>query len=401
MKALRIFALLVFASLGFFLNACRHPSDPNNNNDSTSCCHGIVTIAVQDSAGNPLHGASVGVTGEATRNETTDSLGHATVRELCPGTYHFRIARDGYNVQEFSDTLTCNDTMTITRTLTASTTAGGDSCCNGRDYFTVKDSTTQALLSGATVVLTNHTTGTTQTSTTSGGDLRFGNLCPGTYICTISKDGYHSATFDFTQGCDGVLSFTKSLLPTTTNTDSCCNGRDYFTVTDSATHAALSGATITLTNRTNNTTQTGTTSGSNLRLGDLCPGSYLCTISKDGYQSVTFDFDQGCDGVLSFTKSLLSTTNTGCDSASLAVHVEDSTHSSNLSGVTVTVRIDGHSDNFATGTTNGDGYYTLYHMPAPNTYIITFSKDGFTTQTQVLQFGDCRQYTGLYHLSAH
>jgi hypothetical protein len=364
-----------------------------------------VTIAVQDSAGHPLHGASVGVTGDATRSETTDSLGHATVHELCPGTYHFRIAKDGYNVQEFSETLTCNDTLAITRTLTASTaTTGGDSCCNGRDYIIAKDSATHELLIGATIVLSNHNTGQIQTDTTSSatnGYARFGNLCPGTYICTISKDGYHSVTFEFHQECDGVLTFTKSLLPITTNSDSCCNGRDYFTVTDSSSHETLSGATVTLTNRTNNTTKIGTTSGGNLRLGDLCSGSYLCTISKDGYHSVTFDFQQGCNGVLSFTKSLLSASNAGCDSASLAVHVEDSIHSSNLSGVTVTVRIDGHNDNFATGTTNGDGYYTLYHMPSPNTYIITFSKDGYTTQTQILQFGDCRQYTGLYHLSRH
>jgi hypothetical protein len=373
----------------------------NTSGNADSCCNGLLTIVAEDSATSAaISGASVIVSRSGmTRSETTNDHGQSGIHALCAGEYVVHISDTHYHSIEFSVTLTCNDTVTVTRLLSA-VAANTDSCCSGRDYITVLDSATRVTLSGATVVLTNRTSGASQTETTNGSNLRFGNLCPGNYLCTISKDGYHTTTFDFQQGCDAVLSFSKSLL-SITNSDSCCNGRDYITVIDSSTRQAIDNATVAVYLSGTQIPADTINYTNTIRLGNLCPGNYRVTIDHDGYHEGTIEFTQGCDGVLNFTKSLLSTgSNTNCDTASIQIHLQDSLHQdANLGGASVTVRIDGHSDNLLTGTTTDGGYFTAANLPGHTTYILTFSLDGYHTRSITIQVGDCRVYSETVQLS--
>ncbi|MFI5201664.1 MAG: carboxypeptidase-like regulatory domain-containing protein [Candidatus Kapaibacterium sp.] len=145
-----------------------------------------------------------------------------------------------------------------------------------------------------------------------------------------------------------------------------------------------------------------TTDNGSVRFDGLCMGNYRITINHDGYSQGVIEFSEECNATHGFTKSLLSTsTNTGCDTASLTIHVRDSLHQdTNLSGATVTIRIDGHSDNFTSGTTTDGGYYYSDHnLPGHTTYIVTISKDGYTTKSFSVQVGDCKNYGELIYLS--
>jgi|GEM_PF-2468589 len=414
MKFARFSIFLAIAGLFFlsFASSCRHdsptgPTDTTGNSDTSSCCHGRLTLTVTDSAtGHPLDG------GTASLYEGSHLIAAKTMNEsgtvwdgLCPGRYHMTISKDGYSASNFDiDSLGCNATRTISRTLSSSTAHSGDSCCSGRDYITAEDSSTHQVLLGATIVLLNRTTGVSQTATTSSstnGVIRFGDLCPGNYLCTITKDGYTTLSFDWLQTCDEVLSFTKSLLGVH-HSDSCCSGIVELTVTDSGTGHGISNASVILYDNGNQLHSAYSGDNGSVRFDGLCEGSYRITINHDGYTQGVVEFYEHCNTTHSFAASLLATTTTtACDTASISVHVRDSIHQDmNVSGATVTLRIDGHSDNFTNGTTNSEGYYfTDHNLPGHTTYIMTISKDGYATKSIVWQIGDCKNYGELIYLS--
>lgn len=227
---------------------------------------------------------------------------------------------------------------------------------------------------------------------------------PGHYHITVSKDGYHTETFALdSMGCNGIETPRHVLSPVQTNSgDTCCHGILEIVVTDSANGENVTGATVSLTNRTTGITYTRTTSAGMARFDGLCPASYRCVITDPHFTSGVLEFDMTCNDSLSLSKTLAPlTTPSTCDTASITLHVIDSVHRDmNITGATVTVRIDGHQDNFATGTTTDGGYYySMHNLPSPDTYIITISKDGYHSQTIVMQLGDCRNYTETVYLS--
>jgi hypothetical protein len=408
---------IIFSILGLvsasLLTSCRHdsptgPTDTTVVHDTSGCCHGRVTLSVTDSAtGHALDGGNASLYEGDHLIASKPMNDSGTVWDgLCPGHYHMTISKDGYHAANFDiDSLTCNDTQKVTHTLSAETTNSGDSCCSGRDYITAEDSSTHQVLIGATIVLLNRTTNVSQTATTSSitnGSIRFGDLCPGNYLCTITKDGYNTVSFDWMQTCDEVLSFTKSLLSIHQNNDTCTNGRIYVTVDDSSTHTSLSGATINIYHAGGALDTTVYSASQSVRIpsqGGLAPGDYRATVNKDGYGEGVFEFTITCNEEHSVTISLLATTTTNCDTASIDIHVTDSLHHDvNISGATVTIRMDGHTDNFTSGTTSDAGYYLSDHnLPGHTTYIMTISKDGYNTKSIVWQVTDCRAYfEGVY-----
>lgn len=400
-------AALLLAAL---TTSCRHgsPTGPTDTTTVTdSCCHGRVTLTVYDSAtGHVLDGGNASLYDGDHLVASKPMNDSGTVWDgLCPGHYHITLSKDGYHSTEFAlDSLGCNATREVHHTMVAGTTNSGDSCCSGRDYITVEDSSTHQVLIGATVVLLNRTTSVSQTATTSSstnGVIRFGDLCPGSYLCTITKDGYTTVTFDWHQTCDEVLSFTKSLLAIH-HTDSCCSGVVEMKVTDSSTGHAISNAYVVLYDNGNQLHTAYSGDGGSVRFDGLCEGSYRITIDHDGYHEGVIEFYEHCNATQGFTKSLLAiSTNATCDTASISLHVRDSLHQdTNVSGATVTLRIDGHHDNFTTGTTDSDGYYFSDHnLPGHTTYIVTISKDGYTTKSSSMQVGDCQNYGELIYLS--
>ncbi|HET6400250.1 MAG TPA: carboxypeptidase regulatory-like domain-containing protein [Candidatus Kapabacteria bacterium] len=312
-----VLGILGLLSASLITSSCRHtsptgPTDTTIATDTSSCCHGRITLTVYDSAtGHALDGGSASLYEDDQLVSTKPMNVNGTVWDgLCPGHYHFALSKDGYHSTEFAlDSLGCNATREVHHTMVAETTNRGDSCCGGVVELTVTDSLTSHGISGAEVVIYYNGTELRSTITTDNGSARFDGLCMGSYRITINHDGYSQGVIEFNEECNATHGFTKSLLSTTTTST--------------------------------------------------------------------------------------------CDTASLTIHVRDSLHQdTNISGAMVTIRIDGHSDNFASGTTTDGGYYYSDHnLPGHTTYIVTISKDGYNTNSFAVQIGDCKNYEELIYLS--
>jgi hypothetical protein len=139
---------------------------------------------------------------------------------------------------------------------------------------TVTDSATSAPLSGATVTLS---TGPS-TTTSATGAYSFTTLAAGTYNVTASAAGHVSSTAN-SVSVNGGATTTQDFALNPTPPPGTLQG----TVTDSVTHVAVSGATVTLS--------TGPSTTTNARgvysFASLAPGSYNVTVSKTGYNTST------------------------------------------------------------------------------------------------------------------
>ncbi|SRR5579883_72284 len=409
MKTVRITSLIAVAGLFLlsFVTSCRHNPTGPTNTDSTSheCCNGVIGMHVQDTNGHAISGASFGVTGpnNTSRSETTNGDGNAHVTGLCPGIYHIRIAKDGYNVEEFSDTLTCNDTVNQTRVLHSSTTTNHD-CCNGSINLIVRDSATGALLTGGTATLYHGSQ--SLGSKTIGSQAIWTGLCPGEYWISLSKDGYHQKSIYLvhgdTLGCNDQREVHAYLSAVTSvPRDTCTNGRAYLSVHDSLSGAAISGATINVYHSGGSLDTTEYSTSQSVRIpahGGLTPGSYRVTINKDGYHEAVVEFTISCNEEHSFSVALMPTTNANCCNAIFGIHVEDSIHSTAIQGASVTIY--GNNQTIASGTTTDGGNFTADGICGHTTYTIRVSKDGYNLKYETVQVGDCTTYNETISLGA-
>jgi hypothetical protein len=126
------------------------------------------------------------------------------------------------------------------------------------------------------------------------------------------------------------------------------------------------------------------------------------TIDYNGYTGRVIEWSEDCNAAHGFAKGLLAYHSNICDTASITVRLQDSIHQDTyISGATVTIRIAGSNDIVETGTTTDSGYFTGTNLVSPDTYNITFSKDGYNEKTVTMQIGDCRNYHETYQLGHH
>jgi len=382
-------------SLAYSFQMARTSSEGTPGGDT--CCRGILRISVTDSStGSAINNAEVRISrvGGNSRTLRTES-GSVTFREVCQGTYNVRIAREGYNVLEFRIEVDCNSETSLTRTMTARSEEGNDSCCSGRVEIIVRDSVSNERISGATVKLWNGRTLVATRTTSSTTNAVFEGLCQGDdYSVSISREGYRSVEFDFELGCDGRREIGRTLARTTSENDSCCDGRMQVNLRDSTTNNVLSNATVRLW-RNGTLLRTGTTSANGYVVFEgLCQGNYGIDFTKDGYRSREATVEMGCNSNRELTWKLLSTGSSGNDScctASLALRIKDSAYADGgwISGATIVISYG--SSAVATGTSNADGYYLREALCGYRTYTVTVSKSGFTSKTFTITYTNCRR----------
>jgi uncharacterized surface anchored protein len=156
-----------------------------------TCCDGRITVIARDSSNNELLlNATVKIWRGGTLLATrTVAQGGAVFTDLCAGEYSLDITREHYHHSEFMVTLGCNGNMEIVRRLLSETT-NQDSCCGGIVTLIVRDSTSNAVISNATVRLWRGSTLVTTQTTNGDGNIRFTGLCTGTYGISIAREGY-------------------------------------------------------------------------------------------------------------------------------------------------------------------------------------------------------------------
>ena len=118
------------------------------------------------------------------------------------------------------------------------------------------------------------------------------------------------------------------------------------------------------------------------------PGSYDLSFSAAGYQ-VASDTEELAGGEARIANTVTLTAGVG----TLAGTVTDGKNP--LGGVTITANANGQTITSATPTTGAVGRFTIPNLVTPDTYLVTFSKSGFGTQTLAEHLGPGQQLTNL------
>ena len=248
------------------------------------------------------------------------------------------------------------------------------SCCHGLINFNVKDSS-GANVSGASVSLSGE--GVTRTETTNGdGHAAMRELCPGTYVIHVTKDGYHTVESHITLTCNDTTEMHLVIGHASTANTDCNAGVISFVVRDSATAAYINGGQAMLFK--GNAGQVGATrtiDSGHVSWDGLTPGVYTIRLSKDGYpvKYVTLD-SMGCNEHRSADTRWGALHTTDCCQGVLELGVNDASNGNHLQGATVTLS----KDNATTATaTTTDGGATRFGSLCEGTYHILVTKDGY------------------------
>ncbi|MGN6089938.1 MAG: carboxypeptidase regulatory-like domain-containing protein, partial [Actinomycetales bacterium] len=211
------------------------------------------------------------------------------------------------------------------------------------------------------------------TTTAKDGAWAFAKVtAPGYYLLTFAKPGYQTRRYVI----DSSVAAAPDAKPLSVELSA---GAGSLTgKVTAAGGAALGGATVTITDGDVTVSTSSATKGAVGSWhvdGISTPGTYLVSVSRDGYglQSRLVTLDAGRSGNVDFTlqtgQAALTGTVSGPDGLPLG-------------GITVTAT-NGTVTRTATTLTNGAvGAFTLPALPSPGTYTVSFSGRGFQPQTK-------------------
>ena len=224
---------------------------------------------------------------------------------------------------------------------------------------TITDSSTTALLSGATVTL-----GTSTQTTGADGKATF-SVAAGTYALATSKTGYGSASQSVTVSAD--TSITKSLTPNPPTTPE--TYAVILTVTDSMASSAIAGATAALGSTTYTTGSDGKATF------NIAAGAYTLSVSKSGYSSdsisVTVSADTSLNVALVPVAIPPPPTTGGLNEVEIRVN-DEVTHRL-VSGVQVTL-------GSLSGVTDGEGEVEFEGVSS-GSLTLTLTKEGYAPKS--------------------
>lgn len=348
--------------------ACNDTVERKIDMERVTCCDGVFKIFVKDSLGNALTDVVVNLWKGSTKlgAYSTGADGSVTLRGICQGDYSFSFIKTGYKSAEMSQSIGCDDTLTINKTLYRQLS---DSCCNGLIKVYVKDSKTAESLNGANVKLFQDGK-QLRSETVKEGFAIFKNICKGNYSVLIGKDLYKSMDFSIVMGCNDTVDYNKTLVMN--DQDTCCNGTAKLIVTD-AQGNRLANATVNLW-LGNTKLATATTNGDGVvTFTKLCKGTYQFSIIRGDYKGMEFSFELECNGTFEATKVLERTATDTCCNGSAKIIVKDA-QGNRLVNAAVTLWKGGVK--LGTYQTNADGY-VLFTKLCTGTYGINIGKDGY------------------------
>jgi parallel beta-helix repeat protein len=297
--------------------------------------------------------ATVTLSGAASATTLADNFGSYSFTGLAAGSYTVTPTKSGLTFSPLSQSTTVS-----TANVTGLNFAAADA---GVATYSLSGSISPAAGgSGATVMISGLTPGTTTTAD-SNGNYSFTGLFSGNYTVTPSKSGYsfspasQGATIS-TSNVTGVNFTATSTAPPTYSLSGTINPA-----------VGGSGATVTLTGAAQGTTTAD--SNGNYSFTGLFSGSYTVTPSKGGYS-----FSPASQGATISTSNVtgvnFTATSTPPPSYSLSGTVSPATGGS---GATVT--LSGGAS--AATTADGNGNYSFTGLPSGN-YTVTPSKSGYS-----------------------
>jgi hypothetical protein len=227
-------------------------------------------------------------------------------------------------------------------------------------------------LGGVTVTARSGDVDLTTATPTSGAVGRFdlgGLPTPGTYLLTFSREGYGAETVAVELGPGERRADLDVVL---TRGTGAISGR-----VTSATGGGLGDVTVTVSGNgvtTNTSTLTAGGIGS-YAVGSLStPGRYTLTFSREGFADATLAVDLGPSGLASGVDVALAPT-----TATIRGNVSDECSTTGIGGVQITAT-NGEVDVSTEAASGPAGDYILTAL-VPGSYAITFSAQGFETET--------------------
>ncbi len=122
-----------------------------------------------------------------------------------------------------------------------------------------------------------------------------------------------------------------------------------------------------------------TTDGTINLAGLPTPGTYQVTVTGPGFATQSFQQDVGGGQAATLNSVTLAAASGSIDGT-----VRDGTGAS-LGGVTVVARSGGQEFRATTPTAGAVGVFRLVDLPTPGTYVLTFEKEGYSSQTVALE----------------
>ena len=354
---------------------------------SDTCC-GTVTFNIKKASDSTTAMNDVQIklrkNGTLYRTSYTNSSGQLTWENVCLNSYGIRIAKDGYKVIEKEISITnCDSNYVFTYYLQQNESTPADTCCNNIIKIWAKDSS-NTNLNGATVKIRKNGVQITYKVTENGEPVTFREVCKGTYSFLIIKEGYQSVEFSATVDCLDSLNITKIMA-----SDTCCKGTVKIYVQDSTNSTALNGATVKLY-KGGTLKQTASVANGYAQFGPYCEGTYGIDVIKDGYKHSEMSISIVCNETTSYTKKLLSESDTCCKGY-IKVFVKDSSNNESLNGSTVKLWFGGALKTYKT-VENG---YVIFGPYCQGTYGISVLKDGFKSSEMnvTIPCNDTLEYT--------
>jgi len=234
------------------------------------------------------------------------------------------------------------------------------------------------------------------TATQTDGSYTVAGLFPGTYLVRASADGYDTVWYPgrtSAKRATGVPARARSVTP---DVDLAVEGDPASLRGTVTTGDASQPASVTVTARptwpgaTADDTRT-TTAGADgaYSFSDLqAPASYELTFVADGYQPAT-----RTERVLGGQDRYALDVALGSGAGSIAGTVTDGANP--VGGVTVSTTVGGKTFSVGTPTVGLVGQFALPNLPTPATYVLTFTRTGFTTRTVVVDLTAGEARSGL------
>ncbi|MCX7879265.1 MAG: carboxypeptidase regulatory-like domain-containing protein [Ignavibacteria bacterium] len=314
---------------------------------------------------------------DVVRKSKTNEDGKLVFENVCQGQYWFRLSKDGYEVVEKEFTIGKCDTLEFTFVLNRKSSFEKDTCCKGILGIEVKNQNGE-ILNGALVYLRKESKVITKQVVKDNQAVYFKELCPGSYSLLIQKSGYSAAEVDVTLQCNDSVFVSSTLYR-----DTCCNGKIAITVKDKENNP-ISDAKVIIWLGKEKIGYTTTNSNGFALFENLCQGTYSLSIQKDGYQTIEFTVELGCNEEKEFSKTFQrkETNQDSCCFGILKIFVKDKSSNQYVNGALV--KMWKKSEILKTAeVTEG---VALFKNICPGSYSFSIHKEGYKTIEFTLTF---------------
>jgi 5-hydroxyisourate hydrolase-like protein (transthyretin family) len=346
-----------------------------------TCCDIVLKVCLKNADNGTINGGLVKIrkNGSIVTYGYTEN-GCITFIDLCPAEYSLYLAAEGYQTMEYNLTLKCHDTVEVSKQMEAK--PAEDTCCKGVVKVYVTDKNTGEPISGPTVKIWKGGSVYRYAVLKDGWAIMDG-ICKGEYGVSIPSDKYNTIEFTFSIDCNETKTMEKSLELK----DTCCNGKMYIRPKDETTNETINGAKVVVTL---NGTEIGTkyVENGNAIYEKLCKGVYVIHVYREGYKTLEFEYELGCNESKEVEKYMTRDT---CYTAKMKLLIQDAATLDAIAGATVVIKIG--DDVYKDGTTNAEGYVGWENLKAPATYRVIISKDGYVTRTVEFTYVECGSKT--------